>query len=46
MHRLDFGLYSDPKESEPVLTPREKSPVPEKFSPEEDQPRTLHQAGQ
>ena len=30
MHRLDFSLYSDPKEfwgmePEPVLTPREKS---------------------
>ena len=36
MHRLDLGLYSHPKvlggmESEPMLTPREKSPLP-KFS--------------
>ena len=37
-HRLDHGLYSHLKdfggmESEPVLTSREKSPLPEKFSP-------------
>ena len=47
MHRLDLGLYSHPKEFfflggggggmefEPMLTPREKSPLP-KMSPEED----------
>ena len=34
VHRLDLGLYSNLKESlrmesEPMLTPREKSPVPE-----------------
>ena len=34
MHRLDLGLCSHPKgfggmESEPMLTPREKSPIPE-----------------
>ena len=35
MHRLDLGLYSHPKEFlggmefEPMLTPREKSPLPE-----------------
>ena len=33
-------------ESEPMLTPREKSPLPEKFSPEEDWTHVLHQAGQ
>ena len=44
MHRLDLGLYSHPKEFfggmefEPMLTPREKSPLP-KMSPEEDQTR-------
>ena len=42
MHRLDLGLYSHPKEffgmeSEPMITPREKSPLPETFSSEEDQ---------
>ena len=41
VHRLDLGLYSHPKSfgglgSEPMLTPREKSPLPDKFSPEED----------
>ena len=41
MHRLDLGLDSYPKEflgkeSEPVLTPRKKSPLPEKISSEED----------
>ena len=41
VHRLDLGLYSDPKEFlemelEPMLTPREKSPLPEKFSSEKD----------
>ena len=34
VQRLDHGLYSDPKEfygmeSEPMLTPRKKSPLPE-----------------
>ena len=44
MHRLDLGLYSHPKEFfggmefEPMLTPREKSPLP-KMSPEEDRTR-------
>ena len=44
MHRLDLGLYSHPKECfggmefEPMLTPREKSPLP-KMSPEEDRTR-------
>ena len=41
VHRLDLGLYSHPKEfwgmeSEPMLAPKEKSLLPEKFSPEED----------
>ena len=41
MHRLDFDAYSHLKEfwgteSEPMSTPREKSPLPEKISPEED----------
>ena len=41
VHRLDLGLYSHPKEfgrieSEPMLTQREKSPLPEQFSLEED----------
>ena len=36
VHRLDFGLYSHPKEfwrmeSEPMLTPRKKSPLLEKI---------------
>ena len=37
VHRLDLGLYSHPKEFlggvefEPMLTPREKSPLPENF---------------
>ena len=41
-HRLDLGLYCHPKEfrgmeTEPMLTPREKSPLPEKnIPPEED----------
>ena len=38
MHRLDLGLYSHPKDFEPMLTPREKSPLP-KMSPEEDRTR-------
>ena len=41
VHRLHLSLYSHPKEfggmeSEPMLTPREKSLLPEKFSPEEN----------
>ena len=49
-HRLDLGLYSHPKEwfegkeSESMLTPREKSPLLElqrRF-----EPATLHHAGQ
>ena len=41
MHRLDLGLYSHliefrGMESEPMLTPREKFPLPEIFSSEED----------
>ena len=40
LFRLDLGLYFHPKEfremeSEPMLTPREKSLLPEKFSPED-----------
>ena len=36
VHRLDLGLYSHAKEfygmeSEPMLTPREKSPLPEGY---------------
>ena len=43
LHRLDLGLYSHPKEFwgmefEPMLTPREKAPLP-KMSPEEDRTR-------
>ena len=42
MHRVDLCLYSYLKEflgmeSEPMLTPREKSPLQEKFSLEENQ---------
>ena len=42
VHRLDLGLCSHQKEvwgmdSEPMLTPREDSPLQEKFSSEEDQ---------
>ena len=49
VHRLDLGVNSHSKgfwgmESEPKLTPREKSPLPEKSSPEED--RTHNTAGQ
>ena len=32
-------------ESEPMSNPREKSPLPENFSPEEDRIRTLHYTG-
>ena len=42
MHRLDLSLCSRPKEFwgngvRTILTPKKKSPLPEKFSPEEDQ---------
>ena len=44
VHRLDLSLYSHPiefyiwgMESEPMLSPREKSSVLEKFSLDEDQ---------
>ena len=54
MYRLDLGLYSHPKEfwgngvrTHIILTPREKSPLLEKKSPQRKiEPRTLHQAGQ
>ena len=38
MHKLELGLYSHPKEfwRNEMLTPREKSPLPEKFSLEKD----------
>ena len=41
VHKLDLGLYSHLKEfggmdSEPMSTPKEKSPLPEKFSSQED----------
>ena len=52
VHRLDLGLYSHPKietsfggmESELMLTPREKSPLPE--AQRMIEPMTLHHAGQ
>ena len=49
VHRLDLGLYSHPKEfygmeSEPMLTPKEKSPLPE--TQRRVKPATLHHAGQ
>ena len=49
VHRLEIGLYSHPKEfkgmeSEPMLTPREKSFLPE--AQRRVEPGTLHQAGQ
>ena len=51
VHRLDLGLYSHPKEfggmeSEPMLTPRGKSPLPEKIRLRKIEPTTLHQTGQ
>ena len=54
VHRLDLGLYSHPKEfwggmeSEHMLTPREKSPLSEKNSPQRRriEPTTQCQAGQ
>ena len=51
MHRLDLGLYSHLKEffggmeSEAMLTPREKSPLPDKFSSEEDQTQNTASSG-
>ena len=50
VHRLDLRLYSHPKqffegmESEPMLTPREKSPLQE--AQRRIKPPTLHHAGQ
>ena len=49
MHRLDLSLYSHPKEfrgmePETMLTPREKSPLPE--AQRRVEPATLHHAGQ
>ena len=49
VHRLDLGLYSHPKEfwgngSEPMLSSREKSPLPE--AQRRFEPTTLHDAGQ
>ena len=51
--RPDLGSFSHLKgternwESEPMLTPREKSPLPGKNSPQRRmEPTTLHQAGQ
>ena len=48
VHRLDLGLYALPKEFwgngvRTMLTPREKSPLPEKFSPEEERPDAVPQ---
>ena len=49
MHRLDLGLYSHPKEFgggmefEPMLTPREKSPLPENFPRGGSNPRRCGQ---
>ena len=52
VHRLDLGLYSHPKgfwgkESEPMLTPKEKNPLYRKknSSQRRTEPTTLHQAG-
>ena len=49
MLRLDFGSYSHPKsfwgkESEPILTPKEKNALPE--AQWRIKPILLHQAGQ
>ena len=53
MHRLDLGSYSvhtlirksfRATESEPTLTPKEKSPLPE--AQRRFEPATLHYAGQ
>ena len=41
------GRGGRPMESEPIVTPREKSPLPEKKCPQRRiEPPTLHQAGQ
>ena len=49
VHRLDLSLFSHPKsfggmESEPMLTPREKSTLPEALGRVE--PTMLHHAAQ
>ena len=49
VRRLDLDLYSHPKEfhgmeSEPMLTPREKSPLPQ--AQRKIEPATLQHAGQ
>ena len=49
VHRLDRGLYCHPKslwgmESEPMLSPRKKSPLPE--AQRKFEPATLHLTGQ
>ena len=49
VHRPDLGLYSHPKEflgmeSEPMLTPREKPPLPE--AQRRVEPMMLHHTGQ
>ena len=46
VHRLDLALYSHPKEfggmeSEPMLTPREKSPLPEECMCAQTRPRFI-----
>ena len=54
MHRLDLGLYSYPKEFgggggmefEPMLTPREISPLPEHFPRGGSNPRRCGQRAQ
>ena len=54
MHRLDLGLYSHPKEFggggglefEPMLTPREKSPLRENFPRGGSNPRRCGQRAQ
>ena len=52
MHRLDLGLYSHPKEFfggmefEPMLTPREKSPLPENIPRGGSNPRRCGQRAQ
>ena len=52
MHRLDLGLYSHPKEFfggmefEPMLTPREKSPLPENVPRGGSNPRRCGQRAQ
>ena len=53
VHRLDLGLYSHPKDvlggmefDEPMLTPREKSPLPENFPREGSNPQRCGQPAQ